>query len=77
MTTDQLSAVCTALYGPHWKTSAAADLGVAERTLLRWANGQFPIPAGIGAELAALANDRAALLSRLAAGLAADAAPQR
>lgn len=74
MTPDHLTAVCTALYGEQWKAAAAIDLDVAYRTLLRWANGQFPIPAGIGAELAELARLRAALLTRLASELDATSA---
>lgn len=43
-----------ALYGSAWRVPLAEDLGVNERTIRRWAAGEFPIPAGVEAELVRL-----------------------
>lgn len=47
-----------ALYGQQWQSALARDLKVADRTVRRWANGEFDMPPGLGGELRALLDDR-------------------
>lgn len=58
-----------ALYGPQWQTPLALALGVADRTVRRWAADEFTIPAGIWPELAKLCRSRGRALERLAVKL--------
>ena len=44
MTSDLLRRVGAALYGQHWHSELAHDLGVLRRTVQRWAAGDAPIP---------------------------------
>ena len=44
MTSDLLRRVGGALYGQHWHSELAHDLGVPRRTVQRWAAGDAPIP---------------------------------
>lgn len=58
MTPNTLEQAGVALYGPRWQTDLARALGVADRTMRRWANGVNPIPAGIAEELLHLVRAR-------------------
>lgn len=58
MTPTQLEQSGAVLYGPRWQTDLARALGVADRTMRRWANGVNPIPAGLAAEILVLLDDR-------------------
>lgn len=40
-----------ALYGARWRAAMADDLGVSERTVRRWAKGEFQVPEGVLREL--------------------------
>lgn len=64
-----------ALYGSDWRSPLADELGVHQRTVRRWAAGEFPIPDGVEAELRRLVELRAMdikhLLQRLGAKRAA------
>lgn len=40
-----------AMDGDRWMTAMARRRQVNERTVRRWASGEFPIPAGLWAEL--------------------------
>lgn len=42
-----------ALYGARWRAAMADDLGVSERTVRRWAKGEFQVPEGVLRELRA------------------------
>jgi hypothetical protein len=53
MTSQQLTKIGEALFGPAWRAALAEALGVAERTVRRWAAGQSDIPEGLGRDLAA------------------------
>ena len=53
------------LWGLRWRLALAESLGVSERTVRRWAAGEFPIPPGIYAELLTLAEDRRKRLKEL------------
>lgn len=55
---DTLGAVGTSLYGPHWQTPLSEALGVADRTVRRWAIGQFNIPDGVWLDIADLCRER-------------------
>lgn len=56
----------SALYGALWQSPLARDLGVAVRTMQRWAAGEFEIPDGVWPELAALCLKRSRNLASLA-----------
>jgi hypothetical protein len=43
-----------ALYGERWQSGLAADLGIADRSLRRWLNGEAPIPDNIWHEVRTL-----------------------
>ena len=66
-----LIAVGQALYGERWQSPLARDLGVSDRTMRRWAAGQFPVPAGVAADLLKLCEARAGRLGQLAKKLEA------
>lgn len=70
LTHDHLSAVGEALYGPLWQSQLARDLGVADRTMRRWAVGEFDIPEGVWADIAKLCKSRGADLDKWAKRLA-------
>jgi hypothetical protein len=45
MSPDQMHDLCVEVYGGEsgWKTKLAADIGVSERTIERWACGEYPV----------------------------------
>lgn len=57
------------LYGDRWQTDLARALGVADRTVRRWAAGTHPIPEGLKADLLKLLAQRSAEVGRALAGL--------
>ena len=61
-----LTEVGEALYGSRWQTDLARDLGVADRTVRRWAAGAQEMPASARTDLLRLTQERAALLDSLA-----------
>lgn len=68
MTLFDLRAAAETIYGSEWQSPLARDLGVALRTVQRWAAGEQQPPDVCG-ELAAICRRRAAALARLADGL--------
>ena len=62
MTPTLLRSAGEAMYGHHWQSFLARDLGVAERSMRRWAAGTHPIP-DIKAELVELLKARRLVLS--------------
>ena len=40
-----------ALYGARWQTDIATELDVSDRTVRRWAAGQFPMPSTIWGDI--------------------------
>lgn len=58
-----------ALYGSRWQTDLAADLGVSDRTVRRWAAGTQDVPRGAYTDLLRLTQERAGLLDSLAGRL--------
>jgi len=66
MTPKQFTDFGVALYGEtSWKQQLALDLAINRRTVGRYANGQWPIPEGVAADLINLAGKRAEALTRL------------
>ena len=63
---DHFCAAGEALFGPEWRRELSRRLGVNERQIRRWANGEYDPPAGIWNELAELCLVRSVVLSRLA-----------
>ncbi|NHO42998.1 hypothetical protein GOB83_12560 [Acetobacter fabarum] len=51
MSADKLAKLGRALYGERWQTALATKLGVVDRTMRRWLNGESSIPHGIEEEL--------------------------
>ena len=47
-----------AIYGERWQSSLARDLGVAVRTMQRWAVGDQPVPAGAWRDIERLLSAR-------------------
>ena len=62
MTPDLLIATGEACYGEYWRTPVAEQLGVADRTVRRWALGTHPIPGDIAGRMLHLVQDRIELL---------------
>lgn len=60
--TTLLVAVGQALYGAQWQSPLARDLGVAIRTVQRWAAGEYAPAAGVYADLLRLVEERAGTL---------------
>lgn len=58
MTRKLLTDVGEAMYGPRWQTELSRDLGVADRTVRRWAAGTVDMPESIWPELLDLLTDR-------------------
>lgn len=52
------------LYGAHWKPPMARALDVAERTIRRWAAGEWPVPEDVPAKLLRLLGQRSAEVGR-------------
>lgn len=65
MTPELLKLAGEALFGPRWQTDLAALLGVADRTMRRWATGQADIPDGVAGELVQLLKRRGTELQRV------------
>jgi plasmid maintenance system antidote protein VapI len=51
---DRLARAGRLLYGDWWHTRLAAALGVARKTVQRWASGEQPVPPGIWIEIRGL-----------------------
>jgi hypothetical protein len=47
-----------AMYGHQWRSNLARDLSVTERTIRRWASGEWDVPRNALAELRALLKAR-------------------
>lgn len=56
---DRLAQAGQLLYGDWWHTRLAHALGVARKTVQRWANGEQPVPAGVWGDLKALLEQHA------------------
>lgn len=68
MTPARFAQVGELLYGPSWRARLALALHIAERTVHRWLDKR-PIPDTIPGELAALCDQQAAALIKMAAEL--------
>jgi hypothetical protein len=66
MTGQEFAAICSALWGPNWRGSAAEELGVAYKTVCRWEHDKFKIPEGMPMELAKLCRKHIKALDRIA-----------
>lgn len=73
MTPDLLRECGEALYGPQWQSALARDLQVADRTVRRWAAGDFGMPPGLGEELIELLLSRAEAIAEMQERLAKEA----
>ena len=65
MTRDLLCRIGAALYGEHWQSSLANDLGVPRRVLQRWATSDAPPRSTVRRDLARLIAARQEVLGRL------------
>lgn len=64
MTPDLLREIGEALYGSRWQSDLARALNVADRTMRRWAAGDFPVPDGAWQEMRALLKDRGVQIAK-------------
>lgn len=64
-----------ALYGPHWQSALARDLGVSDRTVRRWVSGVVEVPAGLWLDLLRVSQERAQKLDNLVERLHEAATP--
>jgi len=69
MTRPTLREIGEALYGPRWQTEISRELGVADRTVRRWATGAVQPPETLQAELADMVAARRRLLDEIAGRL--------
>ena len=69
LTPHTLRAAGVAMFGERWQTPLADMLGIAPRTMFRWASGQKDIPAGVWDDLAEVCRQRAKGLSGIIAYL--------
>lgn len=65
MSSDLLRRIGAALYGEHWPSELARDLGVPRRTVQRWEAGDAPIPLTLRRDLARLVAMRQDVLGKL------------
>lgn len=65
MTSDELAAAGSVLYGDRWQTALALDLRIADRTMRRWLAGETPIPAGVEPELRNILIERVKAIGEL------------
>ena len=65
MSPDLLCRIGAALYGEHWHSSLAHDLGVPRRTVQRWAAGDARPPPTLRRDLARLVAARQDVLGKL------------
>lgn len=68
--TEQLQRVGVALFGPSWQTPLANALGVAVRTVQRWAAGASNMPPSVWLDIAKLCRSRGGKLIEWAERLA-------
>jgi hypothetical protein len=68
MPVDDLQAAATLIYGSEWQAPLARDLGVALRTVQRWAAREMS-PPDVRGELAAICRRKAEALMSIAAAL--------
>lgn len=62
---ELLRRVGEALHGERWQSPLARDLGVAVRTVQRWAAGDSPIPPGLWSDLCRVLVGRAGAIAEL------------
>jgi hypothetical protein len=62
---EKLARIGEAMFGPSWQTPMAEALGVAVRTVQRWASGERAPAAGVWHDIAALCRARAKALETL------------
>jgi hypothetical protein len=65
MTPQLLREAGEALYGPRWQSELSRELGVTDRTMRRWAAGEFSIPEAVSAELRDILKAKGAALARV------------
>ena len=75
MSTKLLQDTGEALYGPHWQTDLANDLGVSYRTMRYWMTGAREPRAGVWIDLHRLVIERQSGLDQIAERLKREAAP--
>lgn len=69
---EWLCEIAGAMYGEHWKPSLAKQLGINDRSVRQWANGERTIPDTLIRGLLSLAHDRASMIARSADHIASE-----
>lgn len=67
MTPALLRAAGEALYGSYWQSPLARDLDVSDRTVRRWASGEWPAPRDVGPAIRKLLEKRGKDIAKLLA----------
>ncbi|MDU7377856.1 MAG: hypothetical protein E7L09_05715 [Enterobacteriaceae bacterium] len=70
---EWLEILGSAMFGSHWKSALASHLGINDRSIRQWANGERTIPDSIIRGLISQAHDRAALIAKTADRVAQEA----
>ncbi len=65
MTPELLGRCGKALFGASWQSELSRALGVADRTVRRWAAGTSPVPESVAGEIAKLLSERGADIETL------------
>lgn len=65
MLPETLREIGEALWGLHWQSEMARTLKVADRTVRRWAAGEFRIPVALEIELVPILRQRRETLGEL------------
>lgn len=65
MTPAEFERIGRALYGEHWQSPIARDLGVTYRSLRRWMTGERRLPSRLADDLRVLLNARAGQITKL------------
>lgn len=75
LTPKMLKAFGQAVYGDGWQSILADKLGRSQKTISRWAAGQFNTPAGLKEELGGLIDEQIDLLARFRTELGSHMSP--
>ena len=60
MSANTFTLVCRALWGSQWQSEAARGLGISLSSVLRYANGERPVPQAVYEALSGVIDERLA-----------------
>jgi hypothetical protein len=65
MTRHTFQAICQSLWGPQYQSEAARQLGISRRSMVRYDQGERPVPDPVAERLNKLADERCKQLAKL------------